>query len=193
MGFKPGDFFVGIVQLFGVLIPGYFVLYLWTENSTTWNLDLGPASLALAYVIGHFVRVCSGVLNQLYHRFYRPRKGAKVRELAESVQLRQSPAIANGFLIRQPEVEDALAELSVDGDVDLSRVVLYEAESVARAEGLNNVYVYADQGCDCAGDNLPAETYLDDAPESVNAVKKCSASCCDDSGVLLKKYEQGRA
>ncbi len=70
--------------------------------------------------------------------------------------------------------------------------VLYQAERVARERGLVNVYVYGDQGCDCATENLPAETYLDEAPEAVNAVKQCSASCCGDAGVLLRKYEEGR-
>jgi pyruvate formate lyase activating enzyme len=71
--------------------------------------------------------------------------------------------------------------------------LLYQAERVARDAGLVNVYVYADQGCDCATENLPVSAFLDDAPESVNAVKKCVADCCGDEGVLLKKYEQGRA
>ena len=70
--------------------------------------------------------------------------------------------------------------------------VLYQAERVARDRGLVNVYVYGDQGCDCATGSLPAETYLDEAPEAVNAVKQCSASCCGDAGVLLRKYEEGR-
>lgn len=70
---------------------------------------------------------------------------------------------------------------------------LYRAEEVARAAGLTHVYVYADQGCDCATENLPVATYLDASAESVNAVKRCSADCCGDEGVLLKKYEEGRA
>lgn len=71
--------------------------------------------------------------------------------------------------------------------------VLDEAQAVARAAGLSRVHVYADQGCDCAGENLPVASYLDDDPAVVSAVKRCSASCCGDAGVLLKKYEEGRA
>ncbi|GJL82886.1 MAG: AmmeMemoRadiSam system radical SAM enzyme [marine bacterium B5-7] len=70
--------------------------------------------------------------------------------------------------------------------------LLYRAEKVARAAGLTNVYVYADQGCDCATENLPVSVFLDDSVESISAVKKCTASCCGDEGVLLKKYEEGR-
>lgn len=71
--------------------------------------------------------------------------------------------------------------------------LLHRAGDVARAEGLANVYVYADQGCDCAVDNLPVVAYLDADPEAVSAVKRCAASCCGDEGVLLRKYEEGRA
>ncbi len=67
---------------------------------------------------------------------------------------------------------------------------LYHARDLARGEGLENIYVYADKGCDCAEDNLPVEAYLDADPEAVHQVKKCSAGCCGDEGILLKKYER---
>lgn len=71
--------------------------------------------------------------------------------------------------------------------------LLHRARQVAHDAGLNNVYVYADQGCDCASENLPVAAYLDNDPSVISAVKRCSASCCGDEGVLLKKYEEGRA
>jgi pyruvate formate lyase activating enzyme len=67
--------------------------------------------------------------------------------------------------------------------------LLWRAYDEARAAGLTNVYVYDDKGCDCAQHNLPVETYLDQDPSAVHAVKKCAASCCGDEGILLKKYE----
>lgn len=70
---------------------------------------------------------------------------------------------------------------------------LHEAEKVARDAGLTNVYVYADQGCDCATENLPVAAYLDSSAESISAVKQCVSDCCGDEGVLLRKYEEGRA
>lgn len=68
---------------------------------------------------------------------------------------------------------------------------LWAAYDAARELGLKNVYVYDDKGCDCAAENLPVEAYLDSDPEAVHGVKKCSASCCGEEGVLLKKYERG--
>lgn len=66
---------------------------------------------------------------------------------------------------------------------------LWRAHDAARAAGLQHVYVYDDKGCDCAQDNLPVADYLEAAPEAVHGVKKCPASCCGETGVLLKKYE----
>ena len=67
---------------------------------------------------------------------------------------------------------------------------LWQAHDAARSLGLENVYVYDDKGCDCAAENLPMEAYLAADAEQVHAVKKCSAACCGDEGVLLKKYER---
>ena len=67
--------------------------------------------------------------------------------------------------------------------------IMWQAHDMARATGLENVYVYDDKGCDCAEENLPVDVYLSQDPEVVKAVKKCPAPCCNDDGVLLKKYE----
>lgn len=67
---------------------------------------------------------------------------------------------------------------------------LFEAEAAAQKAGLKNIYVYNDKGCDCAKENRPIEFYLNSNSEDIHQVKKCSASCCGDEGVLLKKYEQ---
>jgi pyruvate formate lyase activating enzyme len=70
---------------------------------------------------------------------------------------------------------------------------LWRAHDAARAVGLKNVYVYEDQGCDCAKQNMPVDAYLDRNNSFVHAVKKCVSECCGDDGVLLKKYEQDGA
>lgn len=67
--------------------------------------------------------------------------------------------------------------------------LLYEVEAIARDVGLEHVYVYDDKGCDCAMENLPVSAYLDSDPEAIHQIKKCSAGCCGDQGILLKKYE----
>jgi pyruvate formate lyase activating enzyme len=69
--------------------------------------------------------------------------------------------------------------------------VLWNAHDLARAEGLRHVYAYDDKGCDCAMTNLPPASYLTQDPETIAAIKKCSAPCCGDDGILLKKYEAG--
>ena len=67
--------------------------------------------------------------------------------------------------------------------------IIHAAYDAAREVGLRNVYVYDDKGCDCAGENLPVSTYLSGNADEIHQVKKCSASCCGDEGILLKKYE----
>ncbi len=66
---------------------------------------------------------------------------------------------------------------------------LLEAEQQAKRAGLKHVYVYNDKGCDCAQENKPVEFYLQADAKEIHQVKKCSASCCGDDGVLIKKYE----
>ena len=71
--------------------------------------------------------------------------------------------------------------------------VLHAAREQALGEGLHNVYVVGDKGCDCAGENLPVAAFLDADQAALHEVKKCAADCCGDSGVLLKKYEAANA
>ena len=66
---------------------------------------------------------------------------------------------------------------------------LFSAQAQAKRAGLENVYVYNDKGCDCASENQPIEVYLKGSADEIHQVKQCSASCCGDDGVLLKKYE----
>lgn len=67
--------------------------------------------------------------------------------------------------------------------------IMWQAHDAAREAGLEHVHVYDDKGCDCAESNLPVSAYLDADPAALHGVKKCAASCCGDSGVVLKKYE----
>jgi pyruvate formate lyase activating enzyme len=68
--------------------------------------------------------------------------------------------------------------------------ILKRVYEIAKEEGLRNAYMYDDKGCDCADENLTVSHYLAGDTQSIHQVKKCSASCCGDEGVLLKKYEQ---
>ena len=66
---------------------------------------------------------------------------------------------------------------------------LWQAHDIAKEVGLTNVYVYDDKGCDCAEQNMPVSQYLNGTEEELHQVKKCSASCCGDEGILVKKFE----
>lgn len=68
--------------------------------------------------------------------------------------------------------------------------IMREAADAARGEGLRNVFVYDDKGCDCAAENIPVETWLNADTDKAHQVKKCAADCCGDEGVLLAKYER---
>ena len=68
--------------------------------------------------------------------------------------------------------------------------IMWQTHDLARATGLQNVYVYDDKGCDCAESNLPVSTYLDGDAANIHTVKKCAAPCCGDEGIVLKKYEK---
>jgi pyruvate formate lyase activating enzyme len=68
--------------------------------------------------------------------------------------------------------------------------ILWRTHDAAREEGLANIYVYDDKGCDCAAENLPVAAYFEEGAEALDRVKKCSASCCGDEGVVLRKYER---
>lgn len=67
---------------------------------------------------------------------------------------------------------------------------LQSAYAIAQDIGLTNAYVYDDKGCDCAQENLPVAAYLNQDPQHIHEIKKCSATCCGDEGILLKKYEK---
>ena len=70
---------------------------------------------------------------------------------------------------------------------------LWSAHGMAKRAGLKHSYVYDDKGCDCAMENQPIHVYLQQDAQATHQVKKCSASCCGEEGVLLKKYEKHSA
>ncbi|MEA3413604.1 MAG: radical SAM protein [Pseudomonadota bacterium] len=69
--------------------------------------------------------------------------------------------------------------------------IMHRAADTARREGLRNVFVYDDKGCDCAAENVPVEVWLnEEAAADAHQVRKCAADCCGEEGVLLAKYER---
>jgi len=68
--------------------------------------------------------------------------------------------------------------------------VIEAAAEAGRAIGLKHVHAHADISCDCASDNLSVTDWLGKPAEEVLSVKKCSASCCGEEGILVKKFEK---
>ena len=60
MDYKPGDFFIGVIDLFGILVPGAVFLFLrgsWLANALGLHLDPDKKwaiFLVSAYLLGHF-------------------------------------------------------------------------------------------------------------------------------------------
>jgi len=67
---------------------------------------------------------------------------------------------------------------------------MLEAQAEATRAGLTHIYVYNDKGCDCAEENISIDTYLNGDADEIHRIKKCIADCCDNDGILLKKYER---
>ena len=74
-----------------------------------------------------------------------------------------------------PATENAIIEAAADAGRDI---------------GLQNVYAHTDISCDCATDNAPVSAWLELDPKAINAINKCSASCCGDEGILVAKFER---
>ena len=68
--------------------------------------------------------------------------------------------------------------------------IIEQAAAAAREEGLRNVYAHTDISCDCATDNAPVSAWIELDPGALRAANKCSADCCGDDGILVKKFER---
>ena len=101
MAYKPDDFFIGIIDFFGILLPGSIVVFLYNE----WFLEVAEIKVNLcgeatqwiafivsSYVIGHFVLGAGDPLNRLLEIFSPARKDLYYQEVKERIFL--APAIA---------------------------------------------------------------------------------------------------
>lgn len=94
MSYKPTDFFVGIVELFSVFLPGALLLALFFTSATSVFERLFPglegegprwiAFLIAAYFLGHLLKHFStNLLNKkIYRRFY----GKELKELEHNAE-----------------------------------------------------------------------------------------------------------
>lgn len=87
MDVKPDDFFIGITELFAIILPGVVmlvVIYCLGERRYSNRIMAIPndvhrllAILVAAYVVGHFMSGVAAQLNNLYKKAYRPYTAAK--------------------------------------------------------------------------------------------------------------------
>ena len=68
--------------------------------------------------------------------------------------------------------------------------LIEQAAAAARTAGLRHVYAHTDISCDCASENAPVSAWLELDPKAIESINKCSASCCGDEGILVKKFER---
>ncbi len=68
--------------------------------------------------------------------------------------------------------------------------IIEKAAETARAAGLRHVYPHTDISCDCASENAPVSAWLELDAQAIDSINKCSASCCGDEGILVKKFER---
>jgi hypothetical protein len=95
MAYKPGDFFLGIIDFFGILVPGAVLLFLHGERlagDLGLRLDHDPAAMWAAfligsYVLGSFLLGFGFLLNRLL-RLYQPEtKDNYYNEVRGSIKL----------------------------------------------------------------------------------------------------------
>ncbi len=80
MSVKPGDFFIGLVDFFAILLPGaIFTFLLWDVGETVLSSSLPPldssakawtAFVVASYVLGHALHQAGSVLDRSYDALY---------------------------------------------------------------------------------------------------------------------------
>lgn len=111
---KPGDFLLGVLDFFAVLLPGSMATWLATRyipapeltralsfglttNASPDPVVSGTAFFLSSYVLGHFVYMAGAKLDSLYDRWRertRPRDADKVYRAAEAARKQLTPDLA---------------------------------------------------------------------------------------------------
>jgi len=94
MADKPGDFYIGIIDFFGILVPRAILLYLhknFALDYLGWFSPQGPELWVVfavaAYVTGHFLMAASQVLNKFQEVFYPEKYDPYYKEVREKINL----------------------------------------------------------------------------------------------------------
>ena len=89
---KPGDLFLGVSELFGILLPGAALLYLvqpWMHELVPRALLPGGAAQSwivfgvLAYFLGHLLHTLGAMLDRLFDEYYLPWRQPEHRAAVE--------------------------------------------------------------------------------------------------------------
>ena len=96
--YKPADFYVGLVELFSILLPGAIMVALFLDLLTESlsrlfpdGLDVGlsgwVAFIVGAYIVGHLLKhVSTGLLNKTLYQYYLQFRGKDLAKLKKAVQ-----------------------------------------------------------------------------------------------------------
>lgn len=139
MSYKPSDFYVKIIDVLAILLPGAMLSFMAIDASKIYVF--GPilpeiqgesqgwiAFIFSSYLMGNFTYVLGRSLNYIYDRTYRKHKrkrGDKLKEFAETIkksQLGDADEIINTF-------RWATASLRIRSDAAISEVDRVEAVS----------------------------------------------------------------
>ncbi len=104
---KPGEFLIGVIDLFGIIAPGAVFLFL--QRRVLENVLLGQSfdpdktwMLAVfllgAYVLGHFLLGLSVPLNRLLKLFFSKDHDALYLDVKDKIKLPPEPPGKDGFL-----------------------------------------------------------------------------------------------
>lgn len=126
MGYKPADFYIGVIDFFGVLVPGAVLLFLYRERLPG-ALALGlkgeqtvivwAAFLVGSYVLGHFLLGIGVPLNKLLRFFKSEAKDKFYNEVKDAIKLppgmrkKRSDAFHRAYSFLQLNNPSAVAEI----------------------------------------------------------------------------------
>ena len=140
MGYKPGDFFVNVIDFFGVLVPGAVLLFLDGRYFIrALGLDLGCSDgvrwavfLVGSFVLGQFLLGMGVRLNGLLHFYCPEREDKYYQEVKEHVTLpanikdRRRACFLRVYTILRIKNSPALAEVDRQmADFKLFRSLLF--------------------------------------------------------------------
>src|SRR5260370_550536 len=88
MDYKPGDFFIGVIDFFGILLPGAVLLFLrgqWLSQILGLNQTMWVVFFFASYVLGHFLVGAGGVFFPPHRFFLSGHKGHQYKKVKRGI------------------------------------------------------------------------------------------------------------